>query len=81
MIEAVDRHYREHNANVARAVHQLGEEATAAYEGARDALANFINARSRNELVLTSGTTQAVNLVAYSYALPQLNPATASSPR
>ena len=74
VIEAMDRHYREHNANVARAVHQLGEEATAAYEGARDKLARFINAPSRNELILTSGTTQAINLVAYSYALPQLKP-------
>ena len=74
VIEAVDRHYREHNANVSRAVHLLGEEATAAYEGARDALARFINAPSRNELVLTSGTTQAANLVAYSFVLPQLKP-------
>jgi cysteine desulfurase/selenocysteine lyase len=74
VIEAVDRHYRVHNANVARAVHQLGEEATSAYEGARDKLARFINAGSRNELVLTSGTTQATNLVAYSYALPRLQP-------
>jgi cysteine desulfurase/selenocysteine lyase len=74
VIEAVDRHYREHNANVARAVHQLGEEATSAYEGARDALAGFINAGSRDELVLTAGTTQAINLVAYSYALPLLKP-------
>jgi cysteine desulfurase/selenocysteine lyase len=74
VIEAVDRHYREHNANVARAVHQLGEEATSAYEGARDALARFINAPSRNEVVLTSGTTQSINLVAYSYALPRLKP-------
>jgi cysteine desulfurase/selenocysteine lyase len=74
VIEAVDRHYREHNANVARAVHQLGEEATTAYEGARDALARFINAPSRNEVVLTSGTTQSINLVAYSYALPRLKP-------
>jgi len=74
VIEAVDRHYREHNANVARAVHQLGEEATTAYEGARDALARFVNAPSRNEVVLTSGTTQAINLVAYSYALPILGP-------
>jgi cysteine desulfurase/selenocysteine lyase len=72
VIEAVDNHYREHNANVSRAVHQLGEEATAAYEGARDKLARFINATSRNELVLTSGTTQSMNLVAYSYALPRL---------
>jgi cysteine desulfurase/selenocysteine lyase len=74
VIEAMNAHYREHNANVSRAVHQLGEEATAAYEGARDKLAHFINAPSRNELILTSGTTQAVNLVAYSYALPRLKP-------
>jgi cysteine desulfurase / selenocysteine lyase len=74
VIEAVDRHYREHNANVSRAVHQLGEEATSAYEGARDKLARFINASSRNEVILTSGTTQAINLVAYSYAMPRLKP-------
>ncbi|WP_233841293.1 cysteine desulfurase [Dyella sp. 2HG41-7] len=74
VIEAVDRHYREHNANVARAVHLLGEEATAAYENARHKLAAFINASSSSDLVLTSGTTQAMNLVAYSYALPRLKP-------
>ncbi|MDY1546972.1 aminotransferase class V-fold PLP-dependent enzyme [Luteibacter sahnii] len=74
VIEAVDRHYREHNANVARAVHLLGEEATGAYEGARDAIARFINAPSRDEVILTSGTTQSINLVAYSYALPRLKP-------
>ena len=74
VIEAVDNHYREHNANVARAVHQLGEEATAAYENARDKLAAFINAGSRNDVILTSGTTQSMNLVAYSYALPRLKP-------
>jgi len=74
VIEAVDRHYREHNANVARAVHQLGEEATAAYEGARDKLAAFINAGSRDDVVLTSGTTQSMNTVAYSFALPRLKP-------
>jgi cysteine desulfurase / selenocysteine lyase len=72
VIEAVDRHYREHNANVARAVHQLGEEATAAYESARDKLAAFINAGSRHDIVLTSGTTQSMNTVAYSFALPRL---------
>jgi len=72
VIEAMDAHYRRHNANVARAVHQLGEESTAAYEGARDKLARFINAPSRDEVILTSGTTQSINLVAYSYALPRL---------
>jgi cysteine desulfurase/selenocysteine lyase len=74
VIEAMNTHYREHNANVSRAVHLLGEEATAAYEGARDKLARFINAPSRDELILTSGTTQATNLVAYSYVLPRLQP-------
>lgn len=72
VIEAVDRHYRRSNANVARAVHSLGEESTRAYEGARTQLAAFINAPSRDEVILTSGTTQAINLVAYSYALPKL---------
>jgi cysteine desulfurase/selenocysteine lyase len=74
VIDAVDRYYREFNANVARAVHQLGEEATAAYESARDKLARLLNAPSRDEIVLTSGTTQAINLVAYSWALPRLKP-------
>ncbi|HEY6942863.1 cysteine desulfurase [Dokdonella sp.] len=74
VIEAVDRYYREFNANVSRAVHQLGEEATAAYEAARDKLAAFLGAPSRDEIVLTSGTTQAINLVAYSWALPRLGP-------
>jgi cysteine desulfurase/selenocysteine lyase len=72
VIEAVDRFYRETNANVARAVHALGEEATAAYEATRDKLARFINAPSRDEIVFTSGTTQAINLVAYSYLMPRL---------
>ena len=48
VIEAVDTFYREHNANVSRAVHTLGAEATSAYEGARDKLARFINAPSRD---------------------------------
>ncbi|MDE2270858.1 MAG: cysteine desulfurase [Xanthomonadaceae bacterium] len=72
VIDAVDAFYREHNANVARAVHQLGEEATGLYEGARDKLAAFLGANHRDEIVLTSGTTMATNLVAYSYLLPRL---------
>ncbi len=74
VIDAVDRYYRHYNANVARAVHQLGEEATSAYEGARDTLAAFMGANHRDELVFTSGTTMAINLVAYCYALPRLKP-------
>jgi cysteine desulfurase / selenocysteine lyase len=72
VIEAVDDFYRRHNANVARAVHTLGDEATTAYEATRDKLARFINAPSRDEIVFTSGTTQAINLVAYSFLLPRL---------
>lgn len=71
VIEAVDGFYRRHNANVSRAVHQLGAEATELYEGTRKKLARFFNARG-DELVLTSGTTFAINLVAYSWALPRL---------
>ncbi|EQD37649.1 Aminotransferase, class V/Cysteine desulfurase [mine drainage metagenome] len=74
VIDAVNGFYRERNANVARAVHVLSEEATNLYEGARNALARFINAGSAQELVLTSGTTMATNLVAYSYLLPRLKP-------
>ena len=73
VIDAVAGYYREYAANVARAVHTLGEEATAAYEGVRDKLARFINA-PRDEIVFTSGTTNAINLVAYSFALPRLQP-------
>jgi cysteine desulfurase/selenocysteine lyase len=73
VIEAVDSFYRRHNANVSRAVHQLGSEATEAYEGARSKLASFLKVR-RDELVLCSGTTFAINLVAYSWALPRLKP-------
>ncbi|MBJ6978726.1 cysteine desulfurase [Luteimonas sp. MC1895] len=71
VITAVNDFYSRHNANVSRAVHQLGSEATEAYEGARAKLARFINVRA-DDLVLTSGTTFAINLVAYSWALPRL---------
>jgi cysteine desulfurase / selenocysteine lyase len=73
VIGTVDAFYRRHNANVSRAVHQLGSEATEAYEATRSALARFVNVRG-DELVLCSGTTFALNLVAYSWALPRLRP-------
>ncbi|MGY4516743.1 cysteine desulfurase [Lysobacter sp. HA18] len=73
VIDAVDTFYRRHNANVSRAVHALGSEATDAYEGARRRLAGFLNVRP-DDLVLCSGTTFAINLVAYSWALPRLKP-------
>lgn len=73
VISAVDDFYRRHNANVSRAVHTLGSEATDAYESARKRIAAFLNIPA-GELVLTSGTTFSLNLVAYSYALPRLGP-------
>ena len=73
VIETVDDFYRRHNANVSRAVHALGSEATEAYEAVRGKLAAFANVRADN-LVLCSGTTFAINLVAYSWALPRLEP-------
>lgn len=72
VIEAVDGYYRRHNANVSRAVHTLGSEATALYEATRDKLRSFINAPSRDEVIFTRGTTESINLVAYSWALPRL---------
>ena len=57
----------ESNANIHRAVHRLADEATQAYEQARDAVMDFLNAESREEIVFTSGTTAAINLVAYSF--------------
>ena len=74
VIDAVSRYYTDHNANVARAVHTLGEEATTLYEAARDKLARFVGARSREDVVFTRGTTESVNLVAYSFLRPTLKP-------
>lgn len=71
VIASQDAFYRRQNANVSRAVHALGTEATEAYEGARGKLARFLGVRT-DELVLCSGTTFAINLVAYSWALPRL---------
>ena len=72
VIDAVTAYYTEHNANVSRAVHTLGAEATALFEATRDKLARWINAPSRDEVILTRGTTESINLVAYSWALPRL---------
>ena len=74
VIEAVARYHREDHANVHRGVHTLSHRATEAYEGARDKIRSFINAANRSEIVLTSGTTESINLVAQSYARPRLAP-------
>jgi len=74
VIDAVDDYERHHHANIHRGVHTLSQEATARYESARDRLVRFINARSRSEIIFVRGTTEAINLVAQSYARPTLQP-------
>ena len=67
VIEAMSEHYERHNANVARSVHTLGTESTAAYEGARAKVAAFIGATSPDEVVFAKNATEALNLVAHSF--------------
>ena len=74
VIEATDNFYREHNANVHRGVHTLSQEATDLYEGGRQKLAEFINARNWREVIFTRGTTESINLVAQSFLRPKLTP-------
>jgi cysteine desulfurase/selenocysteine lyase len=66
-LEAVERYGTMHHANVHRGVHALSQEATAAFEGARETVRRFINARSPREIIFTRGTTEAINLVARSW--------------
>ena len=72
VLRAIDHYYRSANANVHRAVHMLAERATLAFESARDNIAEFLGA-GREQIVFTRGTTEASNLVAYSYLAPRLS--------
>jgi cysteine desulfurase / selenocysteine lyase len=65
VIETLTEFYERHNANIHRATHELGEEATAAYEGARIKVARFIGASDESEVVFTKNISEAINLVAY----------------
>ena len=67
VINSIHDYYLNYNSNIHRAVHQLAEEATAAYELTRDKVAKFINVKNREELVFVRGTTEAINLVSYSW--------------
>jgi cysteine desulfurase/selenocysteine lyase len=66
VIDATDFYYKNYNANVHRSIHQLGEEATAKFEEAHEKIADFINADSYQNIVLTKNTTESLNLLAYS---------------
>ena len=74
VITALDHYYSADNANIHRGVHTLSERATAAYEGGRDKVKQFLNAADRREIVFVRGATEAINLVAQSYARPRLKP-------
>ena len=67
VIDALVDYYTNMNANVHRGIHTLAEEATAAFEATRDTVRQFINASSREEIIFTRGTTEGINLVAYTW--------------
>ena len=73
VIEALEYYYRNYNANIHRGIHTLAEEATAAYEATRDTVRKFLNARQREEIIFTSGTTASINLVASTWARKNLS--------
>jgi len=74
VIDAEAHYYAEIHANVHRGVHTLSQRATEAYESARESVRRFINAASTREIIFARGTTEAINLVAQSYARPRLQP-------
>ncbi len=74
VIESMREYYAEHHSNVHRGVHLLSEEATTAFEGARDTARRFLNASLAEEIIFTSGTTAGVNLVAQSWGRSNLGP-------
>jgi cysteine desulfurase/selenocysteine lyase len=72
VIDSISRYYETTHANVHRGVHTLSQQATDLFEGAREKVRRFVNARSTKEIVFVRGTTEAINLVAQSYARPRL---------
>lgn len=74
VLDAMTHYYEADNANVHRGVHALSARATEAYEGARDKVAAFVNAASRDEIVFTRNASEAINLVAYAWGLSELAP-------
>ena len=67
VIEAIRSYYLNYNSNIHRAVHELAEEATVAYENTRDKIAKFLNIKNREEIIFVRGATEAINLVSYAW--------------
>jgi cysteine desulfurase / selenocysteine lyase len=74
VLEALRYYYEHDNANVHRGAHSLSARATDAYEGARDKVATFVKAKSRQEIIYTRNASEAINLVAYAWGLNTLKP-------
>jgi cysteine desulfurase/selenocysteine lyase len=74
VLNTLQDYYQQYNANVHRGVHTLSAKATDAYEKARDKVAQFVNAKSRQEIIFTRNATEAINLVAYSWGMNNLQP-------
>ncbi|WP_367599925.1 cysteine desulfurase [Pediococcus pentosaceus] len=74
VLEVIDTYYHTHKVNVHRGMYRLAHQVTEQYEAVRQATANFINAQDSSEIIFTSGTTDALNLVAFGYAEKQLQP-------
>ena len=73
VIKAIERYYKESNANIHRGVHALSQKATELYEKARENISTFINSESEKQIIFVRGATEAINLVANSYVRPLLN--------
>ena len=73
VIDTLTEYYSEYNANIHRGVYHIAEKATSEFEAVRDRITSFINAEDRSEIIFTKGTTESINLVAYSWGRKFLN--------
>ena len=74
VIDAISKYYSEYNANIHRGVYDIAEKATSEFENVRDKVSTFINSRDRIEVIFTKGTTESINLVAYSWGRKFIKP-------
>lgn len=74
VINAISDYYKSYNANIHRGVYSISIRASEAYEDAKTKIKEFINASSEREIIFTRGTTEAINLIAYSYGIENINP-------
>ena len=74
VIDSLSEYYSEYNANIHRGIYHIAEKATVEFEAVRDRITSFINAKDRAEIIFTKGTTESINLVAYSWGRIFLKP-------